>query len=104
MNTIISKEKLEELLKSNDLEIRKIAENIIFENFDTGFDVYVYKNLNEERLEISLDYINHLFYVYYTTKSMKELLKIVVLYPEYSKLCKNTVDAIFEYNDRIRNK
>ena len=35
---------------------------------------------------------------------MKELLKIVVLYPEYSKLCKYTVDAIFEYNDRIRNK
>ena len=61
MNTIISKEKLEELLKSKDLEIRKLAENIILENFDTGFDVYVYKNLNEERLEISLDYINHLF-------------------------------------------
>lgn len=49
MNTIISKEKLEELLKSKDLEIRKIAENIILENFDTNFYMYVYENLDENK-------------------------------------------------------
>ena len=104
MNTIISKEKLEELLKSNDLEIRKIAENIIFENFDTNFYIHIYDNFKEIKLEISLDYINHLPYVYRTTKLMKELLKIVVLCPEYSRFCEDIVDTIFEYNDRIRNK
>ena len=104
MNTIISKEKLEDLLKSKDLEIRKIAENIIFENFDTNFYIHIYDNFKEIKLEISLDYINHLPYVYRTTKSMKELLKFIVLYPEYSRFCEDIIDAIFEYNDRIRNK
>ena len=104
MNTIINKDKLEELLKSKDLEIRKIAENIILENFDINFYIHIYDNFKEVKLEISLDYISHLPYVYRTTKSMKELLKTVVLYPEYSKFCKDVVEAIVEYNDRIRNK
>ena len=55
MNTIISKEKLEDLLKSKDIEVRKIAENIILENFDTNFNAYVYKNLDKDRIEISLN-------------------------------------------------
>ena len=104
MNTIISKEKLEELLKSKDLEIRKIAENIIFENFDINFYMYVYENLNERQVEISLDDIYHPLYVYNGTLSVKEFLKSIVLYPEYSRFCEDIVDAIFEYNDRIRNK
>lgn len=104
MNTIISKEKLEELLKSKDLEVRELAENIILENFNIDFDVYAYKNLNEERVEISLDDINHPLYIYNGISSIKELLKIVVLYPKYSVCYKDVVSAIFEYNDRIRNK
>ena len=104
MNTIISKEKLEDLLKSKDLEIRKIAENIILENFDTNFYIHIYDNFKEIKLEISLDYINHFPYVYRTTKFMKEILKIVVLYPEYSIFCKDIINILFEYNDRIRNK
>ena len=104
MNTIISKEKLEELLKSKDLEIRKIAENIILENFDTDFYMHVYENLNEKQIEISLDDIYHPLYVYNGTILVKEFLKSMVLYPEYSRFCKDIVDAIFEYNDRIRNK
>ena len=104
MNTIISKEKLEYLLKSKDLEIRKIAENIIFENFDTNFYMYVYENLNERQVEISLDDIYHPLYVYNGILSVKEFLKLVVLYPEYSRFCEDIVEAIFEYNDRIRNK
>ena len=104
MNTIISKEKLEELLKSKDLEIRKIAENIIFENFDTNFYMYVYENLDEKQVEISLDDIYHPLYVYNGKLSVKEFLKLVVLYPEYFRFCEDIVEAIFEYNDRIRNK
>ena len=104
MNTIISKEKLEDLLKSKDLEIRKIAENIIFENFDTNFYMYVYEYLDERQVEISLDEIYHPLYVYNGTILVKEFLKIVVLHPEYSRFCEDIVDAIFEYNDRIRNK
>ncbi len=104
MNTIISKEKLEELLESKDLEIRKIAENIIFENFNIDFYMYVYENLNERQVEISLDDIYHPLYVYNGKLSVKEFLKLVVLYPEYSRFCEDIVDAIFEYNDRIRNK
>ena len=49
MNTIISKEKLEELLKSKDLEIRKIAENIILENFDVNFLWALEKNEGARR-------------------------------------------------------
>lgn len=104
MNTIISKEKLEELLKSKDLEIRKIAENIILENFDINFYMYVYENLNERQVEISLDDIYHPLYIYNGTLLVKEFLKLVVLYTEYSRFCEDIVDAIFEYNDRIRNK
>ena len=104
MNTIISKEKLEELLKSKDLEIRKIAENIILENFDVNFYMYVYDNLNERQVEISLDDIYHPLYVPNGTILVKEFLKVIVLYPEYSKFCTDIVDAIFEYDDRIRNK
>ena len=104
MNTIISKEKLEELLKSKDLEVRKIAENIILENFDTNFYMYVYENLNERQTEISLDDIYHPLYVYNGTILVKEFLKVIVLYPEYSRFCEDIVYAIFEYNDRIRNK
>ena len=104
MNTIISKEKLEELLKSKDLEIRKIAENIIFENFDTNFYMYVYDNLDERQVEISLDDIYHPLYVYNGTILVKELLNFIVLYPKYPRFCEDMVDAIFEYNDRIRNK
>ena len=104
MNTIISKEKLEDLLKSKDLEIRKIAENIIFENFDTNFYMYVYDNLNERQVEISLDDIYHPLYVYNGTILVKELLEFIVLYPKYPRFCKDIVEAIFEYNDRIRNK
>ena len=104
MNTIISKEKLEELLKSKDLEIRKIAENIILENFDINFYMHVYENLDERQIEISLDDIYCPFYVYNGTLLVKEFLKIVVLYPEYSRFCEDIVDAIFEYKDRIRNK
>ena len=104
MNTITSKEKLEELLKSKDLEIRQIAENIIFENFDINFYMYVYENLNERQVEISLDDIYNPLYVYNGTLSVKEFLKLVVLYPEYSRFCEDIVEAIFEYNDRIRNK
>ena len=104
MNTIISKEKLEELLKSKDLEIRKIAENIILENFDVNFYMYVYEYLDERQVEISLDEIYHPLYVYNGTILVKEFLKIVVLHPEYSRFCEDIVDAIFEYNDRIRNK
>ena len=104
MNTIISKEKLEELLNSKDLEIRKIAENIIFENFDTNFYMHVYENLNERQVEISLDDIYHPLYVYNGKLSVKEFLKSIVLYSEYSRFCEDIVDAIFEYNDRIRNK
>ena len=104
MNTIISKEKLEELLKSKDLEIRKIAENIILENFDINFYMYVYENLEERQVEISLDDIYHPLYVYTGTLSVKEFLKIIVLHPEYSRFCEDIVNAIFEYNDRIRNK
>ena len=104
MNTIISKEKLEELLKSKDMEVRKIAENIILENFDVNFYMYVYEYLDERQVEISLDEIYHPLYVYNGTILVKEFLKIVVLYPEYSRFCKDIVVAIFEYNDRIRNK
>ena len=104
MNTITSKEKLEELLKSKDLEIRQIAENIIFENFDINFYMYVYENLNERQVEISLDDTYNPLYVYNGTLSVKEFLKLVVLYPEYSRFCEDIVEAIFEYNDRIRNK
>ena len=104
MNTIISKEKLEDLIKSKDLEIRKIAENIIFENFDTNFYMHVYKNLDKERIEIFLDDIHHPLYIYNGISSIKELLKIVVSYPKYSVCYKDVVNAIFEYNDRIRNK
>ena len=104
MNTIISKEKLEDLLKSKDLEIRKTAETIILENFDTNFYMYVYKNLDKECIEISLDDIYHPLYVPNGTILVKEFLKVIVLYPEYSKFCKDVVNAIFEYNDRIRNK
>lgn len=104
MNTIISKEKLEELLKSKDLEIRKIAENIIFENFDTNFYMHVYESLNERQIEISLDDIYNPLYIYNGKLSVKGFLKSIVLYPEYSRFCEDIVDAIFEYNDRIRNK
>ena len=104
MNTIISKEKLEDILESKDLEIRKIAENIIFENFDTNFNAYVYKNLDKERIEISLDDIHHPLYIYNGISSIKELLKIVVSYPKYSVCYQDVVNVIFEYNDRIRNK
>ena len=104
MNTIISKEKLEDLIKSKDLEIRKIAENIIFENFDTNFYMYVYENLNERQVEISLDDIYHPLYVDNGTILVKELLEFIVLYPKYPRFCEDIVDAIFEYNDRIRNK
>ena len=104
MNTIISKEKLKELLKSKDMEVRELAENIILENFDTDFNVYAYKNLDKERIEISLDDIHHPLYIYNGISSIKELLKIVVSYPKYSVCYKDVVDAIFEYNDRIRNK
>ena len=104
MNTIISKEKLEDLLKSKDMEVRKIAENIILENFDVNFYMYVYDNLNERQVEISLDNIYHPLYVTNGTILVKELLKIVVSYPKYSVCYKDVVSAIFEYNDRIRNK
>lgn len=104
MNTIISKEKLEDLLKSKDLEIRKIAENIILENFDTNFYMHAYENLNERQVEIYLDDIYHPLYIYNGTLLVKEFLKLVVLYPEYSRFCEDIIDAIFEYNDRIRNK
>ena len=104
MNTIINKEKLEDLLKSKDLEIRKIAENIILKNFDTNFYMYVYENLNERQVEISLDDIYHPLYVDNGTILVKELLEFIVLYPKYPRFCINIVDAIFEYNDRIRNK
>ena len=104
MNTIISKEKLEDLLKSKDLEIRKIAENIIFENFDVNFYMHVYENLKEKQIEISLDDIYHPLYVYNGKLPVKGFLKSIVLYPEYSRFCEDVVDAIFEYNDRIRNK
>ena len=104
MNTIISKEKLEDLLKSKDMEVRKIAENIILENFDVNFYMYVYEYLDERQVEISLDEIYHPLYVYNGTILVKEFLKIVVLHPEYSRFCKDIVDAVFEYNDRIRNK
>ena len=104
MNIIISKEKLEEFLKSKDLEIRKIAENIILENFDTNFYMYVYENLNERQIEISLDDIYHPLYVYNGTILIKEFLKVIILYPGYSRFCEDVVEAIFEYNDRIRNK
>ena len=104
MNTIINKEKLEKLLKSKDLEIRKIAENIILENFDVNFYMYVYEYLDERQVEISLDDIYHPFYVPNGTILVKELLEFIVLYPKYPRFCKDVVDAIFEYNDRIRNK
>ena len=104
MNTIISKEKLEELLKSKDLEVRKLAENIILENFDTNFYMHVYENLDEKQIEISLDDIYHPLYVYNGTILVKELLNFIVLYPKYPRFCTDIVDAIFEYNDRIRNK
>ena len=104
MNIIISKEKLEEFLKSKDLEIRKIAENIILENFDTNFYMHVYDNLKERQVEISLDDIYHPLYVPNGTILVKELLKFIVLYPKYPRFCIDIVDAIFEYNDRIRNK
>ena len=96
--------KLATMLSSDDIEIRKIAENIILENFDTNFYIHIYDNFKEIKLEISLDYINHFPYVYRTTKFMKEILKIVVLYPEYSIFCKDIINILFEYNDRIRNK
>ena len=102
MNTIISKEKLEDLLKSKDLEIRKIAENIIFENFDTNFYMHVYENLNERQVEISLDDIYHPLYVYNGKLSVKGFLKSIVLYPEYSRFCEDIVDAIFEYNEEFK--
>ena len=102
MNTIISKEKLEDLLKSKDLEIRKIVENIIFENFDTNFYMHVYENLNERQVEISLDDIYHPLYVYNGKLSVKGFLKSIVLYPEYSRFCEDIVDAIFEYNEEFK--
>lgn len=102
MNTIISKEKLEELLKSKDLEIRKIAENIIFENFDTNFYMYIYENLNERQVEISLDDIYHPLYVDNGTILVKELLEFIVLYPKYPRFCTDIVNAIFEYNEEFK--
>lgn len=45
MNTIISKEKLEELLKSKDLEIRKIALSILKNKYDLDF--YMWESLDE---------------------------------------------------------
>ena len=104
MNTIISKEKLENLLKSKDLEIRKIAENIILENFDINFYMYVYEYVDERQIKISLDDIYHPLYVSNGTILVKELLNFIVLYPKYPRFCTDIVDAIFEYNDRIRNK
>lgn len=104
MNTIISKEKLEDLLKSKDMEVRELAENIILENFDTNFYMHVYENLNERQVEISLDDIYHPLYVDNGTILVKELLEFIVLYPKYPRFCTDIVDAIFEYNDRIRNK
>ena len=104
MNTIISKEKLEELLKSKDREVRELAENIILENFDINFYMHVYENLDERQIEISLDDIYHPLYVSNGTILVKELLNFIVLYPKYPRFCTDIVDAIFEYNDRIRNK
>ena len=66
--------------------------------------MYVYEYLDERQVEISLDEIYHPLYVYNGTILVKEFLKIVVLHPEYSRFCEDIVDAIFEYNDRIRNK
>ena len=66
--------------------------------------MYVYEYLDERQVEISLDEIYHPLYVPNGTILVKEFLKVMVLYPEYSRFCEDIVDAIFEYNDRIRNK
>ena len=101
---LLNKNELLKLLDSPDIENRKIAETYLLSNFDTDFDMYVYDNLNERQVEISLDDIYHPLYVPNGTILVKEFLKVIVLYPEYSKFCKDVVEAIFEYNDRIRNK
>ena len=101
---LLNKNELLKLLDSPDIENRKIAETYLLSNFDTDFDMFVYENLNERQIEISLDDIYHPLYVYNGTILVKEFLKIVVLYPGYSRFCEDVVEAIFEYNDRIRNK
>lgn len=64
--------------------------------------MYVYENLNERQVEISLDDIYHPLYVNNGTILVKELLEFIVLYPKYPRFYENTVDAIFEYNEEIK--
>lgn len=95
----MDKEEVLKLLNSSDIEIRKLAETYLIENFDLNFKIRCGFNINSRKYEcikinLDKDYID--------AKNPKDIIHNYVIYRThyFIEYVKQILEVIYEHNHR----
>lgn len=99
----IEKDKLIEMLKSEDVEIRRLCKDYICSNFIIDFPIYCYKEKGRLINKISIDRPDIEKVSYYGESNMSEFLFLLTInYPIDNSLVYSIIDTIIKYNEEFK--
>ena len=99
--------KLAKMLNSKDREIKKLAVNILKNQYNLNFTIYEFLNIYASEFKYSLDENDGFNTVPYKAKSLIKIFPledVIVSDEDNQLLAKNVIELIIEYNERKQNK
>ena len=99
--------KLAKMLNSKDREIKKLAVNILKNQYNLNFTIYEFLNIYASEFKYSLDENDGFNPVPYKAKSLIKMFPledVIVSDEDNQLLAKNVIELIIEYNERKQNK
>ena len=94
--------KLAKMLNSKDREIKKLAVNILKNQYNLNFTIYEFLNIYASEFKYSLDENDGFNPVPYKAKSLIKMFPledVIVSDEDNQLLAKNVIELIIEYNE-----
>ena len=94
------------MLTSEDIEIRKLAENYLYKNYNLNLNFYIGINSKTHKRTFELDYNEFKNKFSYYQISAKEFINnsVCFLYLYDSKEIHNCLNLILKYNESLKQK
>lgn len=100
---MIEKDKLVNMLTSEDVEIRRLGKDYICSNFNIDFPIYYYKENGRLINKISTDKPDIEKVSYYGESDVSEFLFLLTInYPIDNSLIYSIINAIIKYNEEFK--
>lgn len=102
---MIEKDKLVNMLTSEDVEIRRLCKDYICSNFNIDFPIYYYKENRRFITRVSIDRPDIEKVSYYGESNISEFLFLLTInYPMIKLVVDDVIDIIIKYNEEYNKK